>query len=196
MKGQIDKAKLLYAAGNNTQKNIIRKGFFQYLTPKEKLMGGLNGWGGAVLHSNAIMGGVAFSKNALNIIVGEADKSTIFDGLDGHLVASATFFAGLTKGAPLIASEAMYRLSGDKAIDTQSKKVVGYEEKLRSSISNNEKKVIQELLAKSKLDLNIMLEAKNEKLKTLNNKQWGSLISSNKKSQEILILRNLMQKSG
>ena len=186
MKGQIDKAKLLYAAGNNTQKNIIRKGFFQYLTPKEKLMGGLKDWGGAVLHSNAIMGGAAFSKNALNIIVGEADKSTIFDGLDGHLVASATFFAGLTKGAPLIASEAMYRISGDKAIDTQSKKVVGYEEKLRSSISNNEKKVIQELLAKSKLDLDIMLEAKNEKLKTLNNKQWSSLISSNKKSQEIL----------
>ena len=186
MKGQIDKAKLLYAAGNNTQKNIIRKGFFQYLTPKEKLMGGLTDWGGAVLHSNAIMGGAAFSKNALNIIVGEADKSTIFDGLDGHLVASATFFAGLTKGAPLVASEAMYRISGDKSIDKQSKKIVGYEEKLRSSISNNEKKVIQELLAKSKLDLDIMLKDKNEKLKTLNNKQWSSLISSNKKSQEIL----------
>ncbi len=186
MKGQIDKAKLLYAAGNNTQKNIIRKGFFQYLTPSEKLAAGVKDWGGAVLHSNAIMGGAVFSKNALNIIVGEADKSTIFDGLDGHLVASATFFAGLTKGAPLVASEAMYRLSGDKAIDTQSKKIVGYEEKLRSTISSNEKKVIQELLAKAKLDLNIMLEGKNEKLKTLNNKQWSSLISSNKKSQEIL----------
>lgn len=186
MKGQIDKAKLLYAAGNNTQKNIIRKGFFQYLTPAEKLAGGLKDWGGAIVHSNAVMGGAVFSKNALNIIVGEADKSTIFDGLDGHLVASATFFAGLTKGAPLIAAEAMYRISGDKAIDTQSKKIVGYEEKLRSTISNNEKKVIQELLAKAKLDLNVMLEGKNEKLKTLNNKQWSSLISSNKKSQEIL----------
>jgi hypothetical protein len=186
MKGQIDKAKLLYAAGNNTQKNIIRKGFFQYLTPAEKLAGGLKDWGGAIVHSNAVMGGAAFSKNALNIIVGEADKSTIFDGLDGHLVASATFFAGLTKGAPLIAAEAMYRISGDKAIDTQSKKIVGYEEKLRSTISNNEKKVIQELLAKAKLDLNVKLEKKNEKLKTLNNKQWSSLISANKKSQEIL----------
>jgi hypothetical protein len=186
MKGQIDKAKLLYAAGNNTQKNIIRKGFFQYLTPAEKLAGGLKDWGGAIVHSNAIMGGAVFSKNALNIIVGEADKSTIFDGLDGHLVASATFFAGLTKGAPLVASEAMYRISGDKAIDTQSKKIVGYEEKLRSTISSNEKKVIQELLAKAKLDLNIKLEKKNEKLKTLNNKQWSSLISANKKSQEIL----------
>jgi hypothetical protein len=186
MKGQIDKAKLLYAAGNNTQKNIIRKGFFQYLTPAEKLAGGLKDWGGAIVHSNAIMGGAVFSKNALNIIVGEADKSTIFDGLDGHLVASATFFAGLTKGAPLVASEAMYRISGDKAIDTQSKKIVGYEEKLRSTISSNEKKVIQELLAKAKLDLNVKLEKKNEKLKTLNNKQWSSLISANKKSQEIL----------
>jgi hypothetical protein len=186
MKGQIDKAKLLYAAGNNTQKSIIRKGFFQYLTPAEKLAGGLKDWGGAIVHSNAIMGGAVFSKNALNIIVGEADKSTIFDGLDGHLVASATFFAGLTKGAPLVASEAMYRISGDKAIDTQSKKIVGYEEKLRSTISNNEKKVIQELLAKAKLDLNVKLEEKNEKLKTLNNKQWSALISANKKSQEIL----------